>query len=1682
MSLNINGIKLWSHNNHKRDRLKFVLKNYGVDVLGIQETNCNFRALKASHTLASELRHADDRIRSVEAHNTIEIKNITPYQPGGVAVVVRDEMAGLQLESGKDPKRLGMFAWYSTPDVNGVKTIFVSAYAPCSAKGESTYHQHIERYLQKHHLDTNPKDFFRDSLIEAIVAWRRSRYRVVLMIDANENVLDGSLSKRLAEDDIKMREAVHRAMPRGRGPPTHFRGTRQGNGAIDGIFISDDIELISASYLPFDETLGDHRPVLIDIQMRSVLGKELVKIVHPKARRLNSRIPRHRDKYLQKVKEGFKRNKIEKRLRAVETVATFPPTSEVVDSLEMIDRLIESILLKAEKECRIIYPAHYEFSPEIKSWLDLCHLLRWILRRHQGKRVNQGNLRRFAKRLGHSHLLFAPVEEVVHEYKSAREQAKKLMQDSPYLRKTFLHEKLNDAIDAGRDKEAARVRAELKSEAARKTWRGIKQATKPRGNTSVTRIEVPQSDGQVIEHTTKESIEAAVMQELSTRFGMASGAPICQGALFDLLGVYADTDAAMEILEGTFIPPIDTPPWTIVLLEEIARIWQKMGEGEVSIAVSQEDYQYCWRKVKERTSSSLSGLHFGHYKSIAHDDYLSGLMAKKLTLISTTGSAPDRWARGLSVMLEKIAGVALVTKLRGILLLEADYNQHSKLIFGKRMLDLARKNGLVPEEIYSEKGRTAEDAILQQVLMYDIARMSRRPLLVAQVDAAQCYDRVATAVSSLTLQAFKTPKSSVLTMLRPLHNMEFFLRTGFGQSSTFFGGKHDGKHGLAQGNGAAPPTWQQVSTVMLRAMHRKGHGVDVVCPISKTSSRQIGIFYVDDVNAWAGLGEHDDLMTTSGKGQESINCWGGMLQATGGALKGQKCSVMIHDMVTDGKGNWVYTDKQQKKKQSFGEDEEDELEDLDEWKELKFTVPTEDGDTEAIKILSTDEADQNLGFKTRPDGKWNQQFKQMQERATTWTAQIKSGHIPTRSVWMSYTHQLWSGLRYGLGACSAPLGELASALGSADFYLLSNLGVVRTIKKEWRYLPPSLGGMGLFDLPIETAAATISSFLQHYETNSALGHNLKAAMEHLQVEIGVSDCPFNYDYSVWGILATESWPKALWEKLDNMGIIIDIKYHSIPAPRRKDKTIMQCAVDAGKRDRDLRSINRVRIVQEAFFLSDITSANGKFIEKHLFDDTWCSSEEGLLGKHRSTLDFGREVPTKQDWKVWQSFLRSISSSNLLLEIPLEQWVNPSTRIWRYMYHEEDCLLEVHTDDQINIFEQTSTDRTNVLTWTHSSDTALTGTIPVDIQWLSDEKVKLIRRGQPLQMNNEETEQITFRGRLLKKGGEWMWKNLRGCADDKLNGKCEIVGVDKSLGVVMVAPLEMFPLKSSLSKPKIWQIGQSSFVSPRQPLSHPSSWNLSLGSFTHLLEQEEMEKVMSLFFGTMDLPDHLRKVYFPVEKVERVQDEWLFESYARRKEKVALENWGLENELDAFMACTEWQNKSDLQNFQSSGQEFSTKALRILGRTASRSSSTNQILLCRVVTGRIASAAASSSKKLICHTECIGDDVYRCRGTCLAYPQYIITYTNKAPSGFNYGVSADATNDATQSTSERSPTKECVVCMENPVKYVMVPCGHAALCERCNKPRQLRKLKGKCPECRQAFQRTMMLYGRVVNDE
>ena len=109
---------------------------------------------------------------------------------------------------------------------------------------------------------------------------------------------------------------------------------------------------------------------------------------------------------------------------------------------------------------------------------------------------------------------------------------------------------------------------------------------------------------------------------------------------------------------------------------------------------------------------SESGLHFGHYKAGAESDLISQFHAMKLSLALRRGIGLERWSRGLSVMLEKMFGVRLVSKLRAILLIEADFNAGNKVVYGERMLDNARKYKLMPEEIFSEKNRMADDGAL----------------------------------------------------------------------------------------------------------------------------------------------------------------------------------------------------------------------------------------------------------------------------------------------------------------------------------------------------------------------------------------------------------------------------------------------------------------------------------------------------------------------------------------------------------------------------------------------------------------------------------------------------------------------------------------------------------------------------------------------------------------------------------------------------------------------------------------------------------------------------------------------------------------------------------------------------------------------------------------------------------
>jgi hypothetical protein len=221
------------------------------------------------------------------------------------------------------------------------------------------------------------------------------------------------------------------------------------------------------------------------------------------------------------------------------------------------------------------------------------------------------------------------------------------------------------------------------------------------------------------------------------------------------------------------------------LFEEIAHIRGMVPSDSVNGLISRERWQQRWKKVKEDASSSQSGLHFGHYIAGMDCDYISQFHALRVSLALKKDIVLERWSKGLSVMLEKMFGMRLVSKLRAILLMEADFNAMNKEVYGVRMLDNARRYNLFPKEIFSEQNRTADDGGLAKTLFYDIAHQTRTPATIASVDASNCYDRIAHAMHLLSSNPDES--AAVSAMLETIQEVKFFLRTAYGDSKTFAG-------------------------------------------------------------------------------------------------------------------------------------------------------------------------------------------------------------------------------------------------------------------------------------------------------------------------------------------------------------------------------------------------------------------------------------------------------------------------------------------------------------------------------------------------------------------------------------------------------------------------------------------------------------------------------------------------------------------------------------------------------------------------------------------------------------------------------------------------------------------------------------------------------------------------------
>jgi len=162
---------------------------------------------------------------------------------------------------------------------------------------------------------------------------------------------------------------------------------------------------------------------------------------------------------------------------------------------------------------------------------------------------------------------------------------------------------------------------------------------------------------------------------------------------------------------------------------------------EVNCTITIKQLQQGFRDAKESTSSSLSGLHYGHWMSFLHDDDLFLLFGLMIIFAGKFGVPPKEWEEAVQPIAEKDPSNPKITRMRHLCLLNSTMNMFFQITFGHQILYMASQQGIhSPHQFGACRGHLAIRAILLKQISYDICHLMCTLHIVFDNDEKACFE------------------------------------------------------------------------------------------------------------------------------------------------------------------------------------------------------------------------------------------------------------------------------------------------------------------------------------------------------------------------------------------------------------------------------------------------------------------------------------------------------------------------------------------------------------------------------------------------------------------------------------------------------------------------------------------------------------------------------------------------------------------------------------------------------------------------------------------------------------------------------------------------------------------------------------------------------------------------------
>ena len=464
------------------------------------------------------------------------------------------------------------------------------------------------------------------------------------------------------------------------------------------------------------------------------------------------------------------------------------------------------------------------------------------------------------------------------------------------------------------------VRNTIDGEVLRSKFSDIRRVVKPSSTSSLSKLLIPRKHNQAESTTStdthkllqdtdpsellwetvveRDQIERHLLDYNQASFRAASESPCGKGLIHDALTFSSLSPASINLLEGEV--PHDWHSDDDVLREFLASFAvpdHVKQAGDIPTEITDDDVRYGFKHWRETTTTSPSGRHLGHYRSLIQHPVLLSCFVKFMNVAVHSGISIPRWSQAVNVMIEKEIGQPKINRLRIIHLFEADFNFFLKLQWGHRLVRRAMDLDLLHDGQHgSIPSRMSLNPIMLTQLTTDLCRVLKHDFARFDNDASACYDRIIIALAMLAARKCGMPTHAVRTHSDALFFMRYTVKTVYGISEDSYQGTVFAPlFGTGQGSGASPSAWLTLVVILLQTLDRLiPDRINFSSPKGDLQHSRLSDAFVDDT--YLGFTSSDDTATLESlinRLQAIAQTWEHLLFLSGGKLNLSKCSWYI---------------------------------------------------------------------------------------------------------------------------------------------------------------------------------------------------------------------------------------------------------------------------------------------------------------------------------------------------------------------------------------------------------------------------------------------------------------------------------------------------------------------------------------------------------------------------------------------------------------------------------------------------------------------------------------------------------------------------------------------------------------------------------------------------------------------